>query len=369
MFVRQITLQNFRCYESLTLAFPKDRIYLTGENGIGKTDIIEAIYYLTLGRSFRKADNADLIRKGQKEASIFLQYHSEEDDKDHTLSCIIGVNYKVFAYDGEKVSSLSKILGKLLAVYYDPSLVFFFKEDPETRRKFMDEVLSQLSSQYLFAIGRYKKLLKERNVALQQNYDIDVINVLRDELINLSYRIVLERNHLIQKLNKKANYYYSVLFGNTEKTLSLFYRSNCPIVEDQKTYRSKSLEAFENNRSNETLRKVTVIGPHRDDITAQLNKNDLAGYGSQGENRLASLSLKLAVLDEMKEALHNTPILLLDDVTSDLDDTRCRNLLKTIQKENQQVFITGTTIREGIKDNNIIRINSDRHVQEVTPNE
>lgn len=369
MFVQQITLQNFRCYESLALTFPKDRVYLTGENGIGKTDIIEAIYYLTLGRSFRKADNTDLIKKGQREASIFLQYHSEADGKDHSLSCIIGTNYKVFAYDGEKVSTLSKILGKLLAVYYDPSLVFFFKEDPETRRKFMDEVLSQLSPQYLFAIGRYKKLLKERNVALQQNYDVDVINVLRDELINLSYRIVLERSRMIRKLSGKANVYYSALFGNSEKKLSLSYRSNCPIQDDQKIYRSKSLEAFDNNRSNEMLRKVTIIGPHRDDITAKLNENDLAGYGSQGENRLASLSLKLAVLDEMKTVLHDTPVLLLDDVTSDLDNTRCKNLLKIIQKENQQVFITGTTIREGFKDYHILQINSDRHVQEVTPNE
>lgn len=369
MFIRQITLQNFRCYGSLSLSFPKDRIYLTGENGIGKTDIIEAIYYLTLGRSFRKADNIDLIKKGQKEASIFLRYHAEADSRDHSLSCVIGTNYKIFAYDGEKVNTLSKILGKLLAVYYDPSLVFFFKEDPETRRKFLDEVLSQLSPQYLFAIGRYKKLLKERNTALQQNYDIDVINVLRDELINLSYRIVLERNRLIQKLNGKANTYYSALFGNSEKKLSLFYHSNCPIDENQKNYRSKSLDAFESNRSNEALRKVTIIGPHRDDITATLSGNSLAGYGSQGENRLASLSLKLAVLDETKDTLHDTPLLLLDDVTSDLDDVRCKKLLKIIQKENQQVFITGTTIREGIKDYHILQINSDRQVQEVTPNE
>ena len=369
MYVKRLVLHNFRCYEDLDCSFPKDRIYLTGDNGTGKTNVIEAIYYLTIGRSFRKADNSELIRKGEQSASIYLEYHSTKDDQDHSLSCLIGTNYKVFAVDGEKVNSLSKILRKLLAVYYDPSLVFFFKDDPEARRRFLDEALSQLSPQYLFAIGRYKKLLKERNTALQQNYDSDVIDVLKNELINLSYRIVKDRSDLIAKLSKDANRYYSLVFQEGDRNFSLSYKTNCPLEADQKRYQELSMKYFESTKSNESLKKATIIGPHRDDLLGVLNGNSLSGYGSQGENRLASLSLKLAVLDEFAKTLGDVPILLLDDVTSDLDDRRCRNLLSLIHSENQQVFVTGTTIRGGFEDYALFKTNKNQQIQEVKTNE
>lgn len=369
MFVKRVVLHNFRCYTDLDCPFPKNRIYLTGDNGTGKTNIIEAIYYLTIGRTFRKASNDDLIKKGEESASIYLEYHSYHDDMDHSLSCVIGKNFKVFAIDGEKINSLSKMLGKLLAVYYEPSLVFFFKDDPETRRRFLDETLSQLSPQYLFAIGRYKKLLKERNTALLQNYDSDVIDVLRNELINLSYRIVKDRTDLINRLSVKAKQYYSLLFDEGTCDFSLGYKTNCPLEASQKQYQELSLKKFEESKSNEVLRKSTVIGPHRDDLLGLLNKNSLSAYGSQGENRLASLSLKLAVLEEYKNTLGDTPILLLDDVTSDLDDKRCRSLLSLINKENQQVFVTGTTIRDGFRDYSIFKTNHNQQIQEVKTNE
>lgn len=350
MFVRRLVLHNFRCYDNIDVSFDNEKIYITGENGIGKTSILEAIYFLTIGRSFRKADNSDLIQNGKNEASIYLEYHSDKENTDHHLSCIIGKDYKTFAFDDEKVSSLSKILRKLLAVYYTPSLVFFFQDETELRRKLLDETLSQFSPQYLYAISRYKKLLKERNVALQRNYDSDVIDVLRNELINLSYRIIKERKDLIKKISPKAGSYYQKLFGNDNRHFQLNYKTNCPLDDDQESFVKNTLHLFERNKSLENIKKVTAIGPHRDDLCGLLNENSLAGYGSQGENRLASLSLRLAILDEYKNTLNDTPILLLDDITSDLDDIRCQNLLRLIQNENQQVFISGTTIRNGFAD-------------------
>lgn len=349
MLIRRIKLHNFRCYEDIDISFSQSKVYITGENGIGKTSILEAMYFLTIGRSFRKADNTDLIRNGQQEATIYLEYHSEKENADHYLSCIIQKDFKIFAFDGEKVSSLSKILRKLLAVYYTPSLVFFFQDEPESRRRLLDETLSQFSPQYLYALSRYKKLLKERNTALQRSYDSDVIDILRNELINLSYRIVQDRKKLIELLTPKAEVYYNTLFGSKTKSFQFIYKTSCPLDDEQELFVSNSLSLFEQNQSIETIKKVTAIGPHRDDFLCLLNKNDLSRYGSQGENRLASLSLKLAILDEYKNILHDTPILLLDDVTSDLDNTRCQNLLNLISKKDQQVFITGTTIREGFE--------------------
>jgi DNA replication and repair protein RecF len=351
MFVKSLTLTNFRNYSHLDCKFTDTRIFINGANGIGKTTILEAIYYLTLGRSFRKAEDSELIRKGEKEASIYLVFHTEKDDKDHTLSCVIGQGYKAFAYDNEKVRSLSKILGLLTAVYYDPSLVFFFKDEPQERRKLLDATLSQLSPEYLYAISRYKKLLKERNAALVQGYDTDIIAVLKNELINLSYRIVKDRKELISSLSNPVSDYYKKLFGE-DKNLALTYITTCPLDDDQTSFVKNSQELFKKNQSLENIRKMTLIGPHRDNLTANLNDKDLASYGSQGENRLASLSLKLAIKDLLAKKLGQEPILLLDDVTSDLDETRCSNLLHTIN-EKGQVFVTGTKVSEQFKDYDI----------------
>ena len=357
MFIRRIVLNHFRNYSQIDVNFGLNRIYITGNNGIGKTNILEAIYYLTLGRSFRKADDKALIQHGYDEASIYLEYFSEKDNKDHHLSCVINSSYKVFAVDDEKVKSLSQILGKLIAVYYEPSLVFFFKDEPEQRRKLLDEACSQLSPQYLFAIGRYKKLLKERNIALQQDYDPDILDVMRNQLINLSYRIVKDRKDAIRKLSKSASDYYQKLFGEEEKNFVLTYKTSCPLDDDQESFIKHSIELFKKNQSMESLRKVTVLGPHRDDLIGNLNQNSLASYGSQGENRIASLSLKMAVLDLLSESLGVRPLLLLDDITSDLDEKRCRNLLSCINMENQQVFVTGTKIPDGFNDYQIYTSN------------
>lgn len=356
MFVKRLVLDHFRNYDHLDVAFGQDRIYLTGENGIGKTNIIEALYYLTLGRSFRRADDLSLIKKGAKEASIYLEFFSQKDNKKHSLSCVISKECKQFAFDDEKMKTISSIFGKLLSIYYEPSLVFFFKDEPEQRRKLMDESCSHLSKEYLFALGRYKKLLKERNSALQQNYDSDIIDSYRNQLINLSYRIIQERKKLVIMLSGKTSEYYKKLFGEN-KRFSLSYKTSCPLDDNQESFIKNSIELFERSKSLENIRKLTLIGPHRDDLNGLLDGNSLSTYGSQGENRIASLSLKLSLLDILFEKLEDYPILLLDDVTSDLDEKRCQNLLSCINKPSLQVFVTGTKIPKGFSDYQIYTSN------------
>ncbi len=349
MFVKRLILNNFRNYEHLQVDFPSGKIYLTGTNGIGKTTILEAIYYLVLGKSFRKAEDKDIVRKGQEEASIYLVYHSEKDDQDHTLSCVLSQGKKMFAADDEKVKFVSGIFGKLIAIQYDPSLVFFFRGEPELRRKELNATCSQLSERYFYAISRYKKLLKERNTALQQDYDSDVITAYRNQLINLSYRIVKDRKDLVTELSKTTTEYYRKLFGGKSE-FTIAYKTACPTDDDQESYVKNSIALFEKYQSVENIRKTTMIGPHRDDLCGKLDGYDLSDYGSQGENRIASLSLKLSILDKMTKTLGIHPTLLLDDITSDLDETRCQNLLSCISQEKQQVFITGTKIPSGFSD-------------------
>ncbi|MCI1734884.1 MAG: DNA replication and repair protein RecF [Bacilli bacterium] len=349
MFVKSLTLTDFRNYPSLTVSFADaSKVFITGTNGSGKTNILEALYYLTLGRSFRKADDSELVRKGSLQATLYLLFHDEKDDKDHTLACTLSKDAKMFAYDDEKVKTLSQILGKLLAVTYDPTQVFFFQGEPLERRKLLDETLSELSPDYLYAISRYKRLLKERNAALSKQGDSDIIAVLKNELINLAYRIVMDRKEAVKALSVKAGSYYSKLFG-PDKPLSLQYRTNCPLDDDQKSFVSHTQKLFSDNQSLENIRGQTLIGPHRDDLSAFLGRDDLSRYGSQGENRLASLSLRLAVRDLLKEKLGHQPLLLLDDVTSDLDATRTLNLLHCVADDGQ-VFVTGTKIPDGYQD-------------------
>ena len=345
MFVKKLVLHHFRSYDELDVSFPEGNIYLTGENGQGKTNVLEAIDYLTLGRSFRRAEDKELIQNGNTEASIYLEYHDESDGEDHVLSCLIGQGYKAFQKDAEKVRSLSRMLGSLLAVHYDPSLVFFFKEEPMERRKFLDEVLSQVDAKYLYALSRYKKLLKERNTALAKDYDLDVLNVLKDQLIQLSYRLVQERKRLAKILSAKMAPLYARLFGE-EREVHLLYKTTCPLDDDQESYVQAMQDLFQSNRSSENLRKTTLIGPHRDNLLLYREGKDIALQGSQGENRLASLALRLALQEFFLERKGKRPLLLLDDVTSDLDERRAENLLREIQQDGQ-VFVTGTQIRKG----------------------
>ena len=136
MRLSRLVLHHFRSYDSLDVSFPSTKNYLLGHNGRGKTNILEALNFLSLGRFFRTLDTSSLIQEGYKEASIYIEYENEGKEK-HSLSCLISRDSKTFAYDGEKVASLSKILGKLLTIVYDPSLVFFFKDEPERRRKLL----------------------------------------------------------------------------------------------------------------------------------------------------------------------------------------------------------------------------------------
>lgn len=345
MHVRKLILNHFRNYDHLELEFPQDATFLSGDNGIGKTNILESIYYLTMGRSFRRAEDQSLIQKGFDQASIYLIFQSEKDQKEHSISCLITKRGKMFSYDDQKVKSLSKILGKLSAICYDPSLVFFFKGEPAERRKLLDQTLCQLDPKYLYALSRYRLLIKERNTALQRDLDPDIIRVYRDELINVSYRIVKERKDLIRSLEKPCSDYYKKLFGENHE-LKLLYKTSCSIEDEQEFFAKEMTDLFVKNKSIENIKKVTVIGPHRDDLMASLDGNELLTYGSQGENRIATLSLKLALLDRQTTLTGERPILLLDDVTSDLDAQRTKNLLSCIQQDGQQIFVTGTAIRK-----------------------
>ena len=344
MFVQKLKANSFRNFDEIDITFNSSRIFIKGENGSGKTNLIEAIYYLSHTRPFKVHNELALIKEGKKEASVYLEY--VKDEEKHSLSSLITRDKKIFAYDEEKTNRMISIFGKLVTICYIPKSVYLFKGEPLEKRSFIDEMCSQIDNEYLLSLQRYKKLLKERNQAFIKDYDQEIINVYAEQLIPLAYYITSVRNKIFNEINPLLNKYYKKMFG--ESDIKLVYKTNCPIVSDENTFKEQMLKIFNSNMSNEHLKKQTLYGPHRDSFNVLIDSKDIATYGSQGQNRLATISLHLAKRDLYKKYLNQEAVLLLDDIISDLDDTRINNLLETVSSS-EQVIITGT------KDNKILK--------------
>ena len=344
MFVKKIRANHFRNFDEIDVEFNSSRIFIKGENGSGKTNLIESIYYLSFTRPFKIHNEIALIKEGKKEANVYLEY--TKDEEKHSLSSIISRDKKIFAFDGEKTNRMVSIFGKLITICYIPKSVYLFKGEPIEKRSFIDELCSQIDKEYLLSLQRYRKLLKERNQAFIKDYDQEIINVYAEQLIPLAYYIVNKRNQIFSEINPLLSKYYLQMFGSDN--INLVYKTNCPITSDINEYKEQMLRIYNSNMSNEHLKKQTLYGPHRDSFNVLIDSKDIATYGSQGQNRLATLSLHLAKRELYKKYLNQEAVLLLDDVVSDLDETRVNNLLKTLS-DSQQVIITGT------KNNNILK--------------
>jgi DNA replication and repair protein RecF len=347
MFIRKVSIEDFRNFAQASLAFTEGINCILGPNAAGKTNFIEAIYYLSLARSFKKAKDADLIKDGAKQAGLLVEYESVTDGK-HVLEGTITPQGKIISLDGEKQSSVLKIVGKLLCVVYDPSSVQLFKDEPAERRGLMDATLSLMSQKYIYALIRQKKLLKERNVALSQSYDEDVIDVLTNELVTVSYRIYFDRQKFVAEANKTITEIYDELFMSEEK-VSLKYVTNVPRIEDEGQFVSELKKYYASVKTEERIRKMTLIGNQKDDLIAYLDAKPVYAFASQGQNRLVSLALKLAVFKILEERFNEKPVLLLDDVMSDLDGKRRVALINYLKNNLGQVFITSAETIDGME--------------------
>ena len=219
------------------------------------------------------------------------------------------------------------------------------------RGNFLDSSISLISSKYLFSLGNFKKILKNRNAAFIQGDEV-VIKALTDQLINSAYRLTYERKKFVTELNLKVNTIYQELF-NTKEKLTLKYQTKMPLEEDQLEFIKKTNLLFDYIKSEERIKKSTLIGPQRDDLVAYLDGKQVYSYASQGQNRLVVLALHLAFKEILKEHYQEEPILLLDDVLSDLDLDRQERLLNYLKKQ-EQVFIT--TTKEYSNVDNIIKV-------------
>ena len=348
MQIKKIGLKNFRNHQSLSFDFSNRLNVITGNNAVGKTNIVEAIYYLSLARSFRTSEDGDLIKKNQDRAEIDAVI--VEGDITRKIKIIITREGKAIMINGKSIAKLSELSKCVNVILFQPKDVMLFSGPPKDRRNFLDISISKKSNIYLDYITRYEKVLKERNDLLKaDSINQTLLDVTTELLVKLSGSIISYRQMYVKDINDILNKITRALTGEKGKFELKYY----PFVAYDADFMENAKKAFKRVEESDFKHKQTSIGIHREDISISLNGRDIATFGSQGENRIAALALKLSpyFLIEDKD---KKPIVVLDDVMSELDKNHQERLIAFLKKFNQ-VFITGTKL--DIPDCNHLLIN------------
>ena len=337
MLIKKIELQNFRNHQSLSFNFTDHLNVLTGNNAVGKTNVVEAIYYLSLGKSFRTTDDIELIKKNASYAQIDAVISEGELNK--KIRIVITKEGRTAMINGKSIAKLSELLKCVNIILFQPKDVMLFNGPPRDRRNFLDISISKKYNSYLDYISMYDKILRERNELLKaEKIDRLLLDTQTELLVKISRSIVSYRLRYVKDINDILNKIKRALTCDNAK-FELHYQ---PYVELNDEFLDNAKKAFKRAEESDFKHKQTSIGTHREDISISLNGRDIATYGSQGENRIAALALKLSpyFLIEDKD---KKPIIVLDDVMSELDPMNQKRLITFLRKFNQ-VFITGTEL-------------------------
>ena len=338
MIIKSLTLKNFRNHKNLTLQFKKNLNIFTGPNAAGKTNIVEAIHYLSLARSFRTSEDEELISKGSQQAEI--QAVCAEGELNRKIQIIISKNGKSAFINGKPISRIIDLFNTTNVLLFEPDDVKMFRDTPSKRREFLDVNLCKKSKPYLDYSSKYKKVLRERNEILKsENVDKDLLDSTTELLVKLSGPIVSYRQMYVKDINDILNKITRALTGEKGK-LEIIYK---PFVEYGRDFTKQATEAFKRAEERDLHQKATSIGVHREDFSIALNGRDIGQFGSQGENRIVAIALKLSpyfLIDDKDKR----PIVVLDDVMSELDKAHGVRLIKFLQKL-EQVFITATNLK------------------------
>ena len=348
MQITELTLRSYRSYETLHLAFdPGVQIFL-GANAQGKTNIIEALYYAAFGRSHRTSSDAELIRVGADGAYIGLSFRRHDVPGELSFTFARGARRRI-TYAGESLRQRD-LVGLLPMVLFSPEDLFLVKGAPALRRRYLDAELSQASPAYYGELLRYTRILKQRNAVLKDIRERlaapDDLSPWDAQLARSAAYIVTRRIAAVAQLGALSARVQAVLAAGEE--LALAYEIAGAGAEDfAEDDMTEALHVWYNKmlcegRARDIARAATGVGPHLDDLVLRVGGMSLRSYGSQGQQRTGALALKLAELFYLQENIGEAPILLLDDVMSELDADRRRALLDFIRHEHIQTFITAT---------------------------
>ena len=354
MQIQSIELRQFRNYDYLQLDFSRSLNVFVGENAQGKTNLLEAIYLLAIGRSHRTTRESDLVKWGCEWASVRAEVERRAGGVrlDVVLHKDGGKETKVA---GEVVRRQVDLLGTVNVVIFSPDDLQLVKGSPALRRRFLDLEIAQVSPSYRYHFGRYQRVLKQRNNLLKAwqggHVDDDALEPWDAQLVAEGSRIVVKRAEAVRRLSRWAGAMNEGISGGRDP-LRIEYRpffagDGDPVEawwEDLRAVESRFRSYLESVRRTERVRGVTLAGPQRDDIAFFVGDVDLRYFGSQGQQRTAVLSCKLAELEFINEEAGEYPVLLLDDVMSELDDLRREQFLKTVTGR-VNTFITTTNLR------------------------
>lgn len=347
MKIKSLDLQNFRNYDLLNIEFDKDTNIIYGDNAQGKTNILEAIYVSSTTKSHRGSKDREMISFNQDESHI--KAIVDKNGTPYRVDMHIKKNKsKGIAINGIPLKKASELFGMINVVIFSPEDLNIVKEGPAARRRFIDLELSQIDKIYLSDISNYNRVLMQRNKLLRDlsfnSGAFDTLDVWDMQLEKFGTDIIKRRRKFVEDLNGIVEKIHSNLSGGKEK-LVIEYEPNVNDSEFEKQ--------LEISRDRDLKTKMTNIGPHKDDICFKINGNDVRKYGSQGQQRTVALSLKMAEIELVKQIIHDNPILLLDDVLSELDGNRQNYLLNNIN--DIQTIVTCTGLDEFI--NNRFEIN------------
>lgn len=365
MYVHSLTLSNYRNYETLSMESFGSVNLLIGRNAQGKTNLLEALLVLALTKSHRTSKDKELISFGKDAASVQAQV--ERKYGAIQLELRFSQQGKRASLNGLEQRKLSNFVGSLNAVMFAPEDLEIVKGTPGVRRRFLDMEIGQVQPSYLYHLQQYQKVLVQRNNLLKQatnsgpNLSV-MMEVWNEQLAEHGVKIIRKRKQFIRKLQRWAQQIHEGITGGGE-VLQLSYLPSFGDVEeeDEAVLLEQFMIKLSQMRDQEIRRGMTLAGPHRDDLAFHINGNEAQSFGSQGQQRTTALSLKLAEIELIHEEIGEYPILLLDDVLSELDPYRQTQLIETFQSK-VQTFITAT----GIESLNASRLQdaSIFHVQE-----
>lgn len=340
MIIKDISLKNFRNYKECKISFDPFMNIFIGKNAQGKTNILEAIYLLSLSKSFKTHILEEMILFDSDFAKLIT--HVQTNRKNIDLEIVLSKLGKKAMINSTEITKSSDYVGYLNVVLFVPEDLMLIKGSPKLRRKFVDIELSKISPIYLFNLSKYKKLLKERNQYLKLLHDSHkkedlYLEVLSEQLAKLQVDLIKKRIEFIELLNDITKKMYSYISLNKEE-LNIKYKSSYKEI----TYEF-ILDKYKKNYSRDIHYSNTVDGIHKDDIEIYLDEQDASTYASQGQQRSIVLAIKIALLELVKKEIGEYPVLLLDDVLSELDDVRKTKLLNLIQ-DKVQTFVTTTSI-------------------------
>ena len=343
MRVKWVKLNNFRNYAAESAEFLSGINLISGANGQGKTNLVEAIMLCALSKSPRTTHDEDLQKEGETETRV--EVCLERNFGEMTICCTIDNEQgKRFYINGNEVKKLNELFGNLVAVYFSPNDLKVVSDSPSERRDFMDTDISELSGSYYNLVQRYNKVLIQRNRILKMVHDrdsvLDQIGVWDEQLATLSGLIIKTRKSFINKLKEPAKQMMKYISKDKEDLDISYVGVQGNTAEEIK---SEILKSLRYNLDRDMELGYTTIGPHRDDIKFEIGGKDARVFASQGQQRSIVLALKIAELQTFKNELGEKPVLILDDVFSELDPSRQKKMYD--QMDGCQVIMTGTNFK------------------------